>query len=219
MLNITSVKFICSKAFTLAETLVVILIIGVVATFSIPALISNVQESIWKNAAKEAFSKSSQAVQQMRIDDGGTLNNYVATPNSFKPVFMKYFKVIKDCRVADCVPNSYTSDLYTSLTGDKGGTSLGAEGQFVTADGMFFNIQNSSSLGYGIEISVDVNGYTKKPNTFGKDTFFFQIVNDNLLPMGAKGTFFGAKAFCNKSTKSSQQGVGCMYNVMQGIDY
>ena len=207
--------------FTLAEVLITLGIIGVVAAMTIPTLMNYTQDKEFKEAAKEAFSKSSQAIQQMKNDEGGTLSGYgINNAGLFKPVFMKYFKVIKDCNLSDCVAGSYTSDVYTSLSGDPADTQNGAEGQFVTSDGMFFNIQDS--IYSGIYIIVDVNGYSKKPNIYGRDTFVFQIVNDNLLPMGANGTQLSSSWYCDKGDAhnlTSSQGLGCMYNVMKGANY
>ena len=208
--------------FTLAEVLITLGIIGVVAAMTIPTLMNKTQDKEFKEAAKEAFSKSSQAIQQMKNDEGGTLSGYgIDNAGLFKPVFMKYFKVIKDCNLLDCVAGSYTSDVYTSLSGDPADTNIGAEGQFVTSDGMFFNIQDSVYA--GIYIIVDVNGYMKKPNIYGKDTFVFQILNDNLVPMGAPNTYYQSPSwYCDRTDAhnlTSTQGLGCMCNVMKGANY
>ena len=208
-------------AFTLAEVVIVVGIIGIIAELTIPQLMQNVQELQFKSAAKEAYAKSSQVVQQLKIEQGGYLQYYMeGHPFTFKPDFMKFFKVIKDCGNSDCVSASPSSSIYKSLSGDGGDTlDMGNDGQFITTDGMFFNIQQSDGASAPLIIIVDVNGYIKKPNIFGKDTFAFQILNDNLYPMGADNTYLKASTFCNKNASSSRQGLGCMYYVMQGIDY
>ena len=57
----------------------------------------------------------------------------------------------------------------------------------------------------------DING-ENPPNTFGKDVFTFEVVNDRVLPMGIEGT---AEPFndttCNKNGRSS----GCTAWVLQ----
>lgn len=207
------------KAFTLAETLITLSIIGIVAAIVIPALVANYQEYQFKQAAKEAYSKASQAVQQIKMDNGGTLANYYSTFRTFKPVFMKYFKYIKDCNWYDCV--NTTSNPYHALNSYEGFTHQMDEGQFVTADGMFWGIDNFADG--TISITVDVNGYEKKPDIFGKDTFTFAVINGNVVPMGMKGTTYGTPAYCDKNNTTvsfpAQQGMACMYYVMQGIDY
>lgn len=209
-----------NQGFTLAEVLITLGIIGVVAGMTIPNLMTQIQDRQFKEAAKEAYSKTSQVIQQMMQDQGGSLAYYNNTVNSFKPVFMPYFKVVKDCNSSDCVPDSTASTIYTSLAGDRANTtSLGADGQFVTADGMFYNIQNNPSSYTDIIIVVDVNGYEKGPNVYGRDTFAFSLLNDKLSPLGSQGTFSGINWLCNRNTSNYMQGITCMTNVMKGTDY
>lgn len=215
------VNFSNKLAFTLAELLITIGIIGIVAEMTIPDLVQNFQTNQLKIAAKRAYSISYQAVTVMKQDEGGTLSYYVNSDNTFKPVFMKYFKIAKDCNLQDCVPGSYSSTMVSSLTGDPANTAYGADGQFVTTDGSFYNIQNLGTVHpeESIAIMVDVNGYQTKPNQQGVDVFAFQVINDNLLPMGAPSTTYTAPAYCNRTTPGARQGIGCMFYVMQGINY
>jgi len=205
--------FVRKKAFTLAEVLITLGIIWIVAAMTIPSLMNNIQDKQFKEAAKEAYSKASQVITQMKQDNGGNFAYYITTANSFKPVFMTYFKIAQDCSPTLCVAASGASTVYKSLHGDAADTWPVGFGQFITNDGMFWAIYND---GISLSIMVDVNGYTKGPNVYGRDTFFFQPVNDNLIPTGANGTTTG---FCDKTTSSWIQGISCMYNVMQGIDY
>lgn len=214
------------KGFTLAEVLITLGIIGVVAAITIPHLVTQIQDREFKTAAKEAFSKSAQAVQQIKMDNGGNLVGYYGVFGSFKPAFMTYFKVVRDCSASSpCVPETTSSAIYKTLYGVPANTSYGGGGasgitdQFITTDGMFFDIQNSTSADSTIGIVVDVNGYGKGPNVFGRDVFVFELVNDVLSPMGGPNTHYPASTFCQKTLNFDQQGLGCMYNVMQGIDY
>lgn len=216
-------KIVKKRGFTLAEVLITLGIIGVVAAITIPVLEQNIQNKQFKEAAKAAYSKASQAVQLMKIDNGGSLAYYYSSSNKFKSDFMQYFKVTQDCLLVGCVPNSGASNMYKSLPLNKAGTEIMSNGQFITTDGMFWAIRNGASSGAWpnmIIITVDVNGYIKGPNVYGKDTFFFQLLNDTLFPMGANGTdSFPASTSCDKSTPNNYGGLGCMQNVMQGVDY
>lgn len=215
-------------AFTLAEVLITLAIIGVVAAITIPSLMNKIQDAQFKNAAKEAYSKASQAVQNMRANEGD-LSDYYATFQSFKPAFMKYFKVSRDCNARDCVP--LDSTMYKSLANTSATDALWFfdDGQFITTDGMLWMFKNDPGV-YPtiILITVDVNGF-KKPNVFGQDVFEFTLLkgSDKLLPNGATGAAFPLSdcgtndnhACCNRTTATSYTGLSCMYNVMQGIDY
>lgn len=207
------------RAFTLAEVLITIGIIGVIASITIPILIQNAQTMQLKTAAKHAYAVASQAVQQMKNDNGGDLSTYINTQASFKPIFTTYLKVAQDCGKNSCVSDY---NHYNDLSG------LVAEpyqqGQFITTDGMFWSVKNWLSQSPYIQIMVDVNGYTKDPNVFGVDTFEFELINNNLLPGGATGTIYSVSSgFCKRTitqaTQNNVQGLGCMEYVLQEKDY
>lgn len=206
------------KAFTLAEVLITLGIIGVVSAITIPILQQNIQDKQFKEAAKAAYSKASQAVQLMKQDEGGSLSSYYGNGWAFVSVFQKHFKVANSCNSGNCFDTATPGISYHTLSGNNGQYSFFCCGQFVTADGMFFGIQNSTAFSK-IFISVDVNGYTKGPNIFGRDVYVFELLNDNLVPMGGNGTYWPAGTYCQRTGGDSYNGLGCMANVMQGIDY
>ena len=63
--------------FTLAEVLITIGIIGVVAAVTMPALIANYQQMVLKNQFKHAYSLVSQAIKQVEVNNGYRLACYV----------------------------------------------------------------------------------------------------------------------------------------------
>lgn len=218
-LNLKQMKI--KKGFTLAEVLITLCIIGIVAEVTVPTLMAQVQDKQFKEAAKEAYSKASQAIQQMKQDAGGSLGEYYGNTGSFYPAMKKYFKIAQDCNLQDCVPSTTQSNIYSSLTGEQADTTWGGVGQFITTDGMFYNIYNGT-WNNAIFVSVDVNGYKKKPNVYGRDTFFFELVNDNLVPVGASSSIPSSltpNAYCNKGTHDASQGISCMEYVLQGQNY
>lgn len=209
------------SAFTLAEVLIVLGIIGIVAQMTIPTLVQSSQEQSWKVGAKAAYSKSYQAINLMKNDQGGTLSGYFAA-RTFYSEFIKYFKILEksdpNVPTDPHLVNFYwdlTKTNYTSLP--DGGNFLLDDGQFTTADGMLYAIDNTGIS--KTRLTVDVNGYRKKPNTLGKDVFIFEINNDNLMPMGADGTSYPAATYCDKNTPSVLQGAGCMQYIMLDKTY
>lgn len=203
------------SAFTLAEVLITLGIIGVVATMTITVLVPKIQDMQFKEAAKEAYSKASQAVQLMKQDGGESLSTYLGS-NNWYYVLRSYFKIAQDCGHGDsCVSSSATSTIYNALNKASGTTYDMDNGQFFTTDGMFWGLESTDFLG----LTVDVNGYLKGPNVFGRDVFVFQVLNDNLIPMGGPNSYFPSDNYCLKNGATHFQGLGCMSNVMQGIDY
>jgi hypothetical protein len=89
------------------------------------------------------------------------------------------------------------------------------DGQFVLNDGSFIFIENYNSSKY---ISVDVNGYAKKPNRLGRDLFMFQLMdNGELLPMGAKGTdyYSATNEYCSNTSTHNMNGAGCTARILR----
>ncbi|MEE3349242.1 MAG: type II secretion system protein [Candidatus Gastranaerophilaceae bacterium] len=107
-------KSSCSKAvqgFTLAEVLITLGIIGVVAAITLPALIDSVTER--KNSERHAniVYKVTQAMEMMKVH--GELGRRYDTTEAFVDELQKYLKVSKRCdsnHIADCWPTDKVTD-------------------------------------------------------------------------------------------------------------
>ncbi len=218
--------FYPNAAFTISEVLITLGIIGILASLTIPPLIQNINDLAHKAAAKKAFSVASQAILSMQLDEGENLLDYYATVggvpvvHSFKDSFKNYFKsVVKDYNLSaeQAKIEILYKYNYRSLSGQTLNSEYFNDGQFITSDGMLWMMEQSDF----ILISVDVNGF-KKPNQLGKDIFTFQLLKNNkLVPEGASFTRFPYPNtdLCLKDSPNINQGISCMYYVMQGIDY
>ncbi len=93
-------------AFTLAEAIIVIAIIGVVAAITLPTLISDFSNKIYDAREKNISSKVSQAVLTMKaMNDLGTI--YEST-DDFVDELEKHLKIIKRCdasHLTECWPS------------------------------------------------------------------------------------------------------------------
>lgn len=165
-------------AFTLAEMLIVIGIIGVVAALVIPSLIANYQKRVIMTQLKKAYAEISQAgVMAVAKEDGSKFPN--TKPNVNGTFINDYFKKSKDCgwgRYAykECFGAEYTWDGYTASLDNLYG--LGDNPHCIIA-----------KAGYALCLSypypwglLDVNG-PKGPNVFGKDTFPVIMANNGNL--------------------------------------
>lgn len=85
-------------AFTLAEVLITIGIIGIVAAMTIPALMSDSNDKELSTAKEVANAKFIEAMNQMRIDEALTGYN---SAEDFANALKKYMKVIKVCSSSD----------------------------------------------------------------------------------------------------------------------
>ena len=216
------------KAFTLAEVLITLGIIGVVSAMTLPALVNQTRGKELETGLKKAYSVIQNAVNQMNYDEGQVVNaaNYGDTGN-FMEVFKKYFKLSKDCGKSSCesqeiLENEQLGSInYKSYTNIPIGTGFLDDGQTVTIDGMFFMIENNPQSDKNwLFISVDVNGIHKKPNRWGHDLFTFQILdNGKLAPMGAQDTVYRDDKYCSNREKSNISGIGCTYKALTEKDY
>ena len=99
---LTGHRFACPSAFTLAEVLITLSILGVVAAISIPNIIQNYQKQATVSRLKIAYSIIDRLTQQSYIENGypiaakssGAVN---FDSDTFYPYFGKYLNISKDC--------------------------------------------------------------------------------------------------------------------------
>ena len=112
------------RGFTLAEVLITLGIIGVVAAMTLPTLIQNHQKQVYVNGLKKAVSISQNMVKQMQADEGvsdlgstrlfsdgvcffgdpqdNSCEEHYGNPSVFEDVIPKYLKVVKTCKGEAC---------------------------------------------------------------------------------------------------------------------
>lgn len=116
--------------------------------------------------------------------------------------------------------------VYTNYNGtnDEIPYALIDDGQFVINDGMLVLIENDGATDNKprLYISIDVNGYNKRPNRFVQDLFMFQINNEGqLVPMGAKDTDYYSEndEYCSNTSKSGSNGLGCTAKALYDTNF
>ena len=87
-----------SKGFTLAEVLITLAIIGIVAALTIPTLIQNYQERAWGTASEVFQRKLGEALKVMNVQ--GTLAGYTTT-EAFVDELSKHIKITRICENDD----------------------------------------------------------------------------------------------------------------------
>ena len=197
-------------AFTMAEVLITLGIIGIIAAMTLPTVINNARNKELEARFKQAYSLVYQAVLLMGNDDpqlwqtycsGGTRDN----AQFFIKDFSKYFQVVtkfdnKTTSKRDLRLLGYKQEYFYSV--EKGRKKFNPDsyndGAFAAKNGMI--IFNSGCWwGYSLDFVVDTNGH-KGPNKFGYDVFYFQIAQNNqLLPSSINSSFQSAHS----------EGAGC----------
>lgn len=159
-------------AFTLAEVLITLGIIGIVAEMTIPTLINNTQEQIYKVAYKKAYSTFSQAFLRASgegnlIDVTGLSSATVGAEANFA-TYKSYFLTVKECT------SSNVSECWAS-TGETWRGEVSAP-SFIDKSGMAWKLNRSDGSYNACVILIDTNGF-KKPNQYGLDRFVLFLYN------------------------------------------
>lgn len=195
-------------AFTLAEVLITLGIIGVVAEMTIPTLMNNVTNQQLIVAWKKAYTTFSQAFMQSQTNYNIDLTNSV----TFKNSLAQYFKVVRDCDAAgtDC----WHADGVLKTLPLPDGTQINfwdlsfCPG-FVTADGMKVVLYSDGVTVNKGWAMVDVNG-DKKPNVAGKDIFAIRFNNtDNKTTPFPQSDYGNCSPVTVASAGPGLTGLGC----------
>lgn len=229
-------KILNSKlAFTLAEVLITLGIIGIIAEATIPTLMNNVNNAENKAAFKKSFSTMSQVMTSV-VADQGSLAGAFTDNNSFRDLFLPYFKSVKSCNDGDS--SCWTCNGQRTVDKFMNGalvTSIGSwwyvnRPTLVLNDGTMINFAATSAACTASDanlvapyagtlcggVYVDVNG-CKKPNTWGKDIFVIETQKDKLFPLGPSMSANGSSLACNKS--ATYAGLECAELVISNTDY
>ena len=179
-------------AFTLAEVLITIGVIGVVAAVTLPTVIQNHQKKQTVVQLKKAYSELLQAFTMAQKDFGAYEDwylgpfedNVVSTKFFFDKVLSPNLKIVKSCfpSSSEC----WAEKTYNLRGGEAQDIKLAStrpeRSSFITASGysVFYWIGKSGTNGW---FFVDING-KKNPNILGKDTFVFIHGNSNFPKIG-----------------------------------
>ena len=210
--------------FTLAEVLITLGIIGVVAAMTIPNLIANYKAHQLSSRFLESYSIIQQVFKQMEADDISLLPTDYNTGSYYK-TFMKYLQAPTDCGLGGNIglsagnkkskpcfnSNAGNTDVpYKTLDGKTNALSpLFDDGQIALQNGSLLLFENNI-IEQRVYVSVDLNGYNNKPNRWGYDLFTFQLKDGELKTMGTIGTdYTDMNTYCSKNSSSAFNGITC----------
>ena len=220
-------------AFTLAEVLITLGIIGVVAAMTLPTLVNNTQNKELEAKLQKSYSILQQAKQNMDLDYGMTVTPKTHnTRSKFLPEFVKYFKKYVNCGSNKCNIidrdtsgdiNYVHSNIYKAYNKKITPYADFFDNALYTMADEILLISNDNFTAHGIVLTVDVNGVNKKPNAWGHDVFCFNILdNDKIMPMGAEGTKYPLSLYpkyCDPTSTSNMNGMSCTYKALTDPDY
>lgn len=223
------------SGFTLAEVLITLGIIGIIAAITIPSLINNTDEVATITALKKSYSTLSNAYK-LAENDNGTPDNWgfsVANQRPYLEKMVPYLNVSKDCLDGSkgCFPkgvmykllypdgdDSMNAQVYDDSTSPKlalaDGTSIiGFMSSSSCTDPRGSTPVLSNVCGY---LVVDINGY-KNPNQHGKDTFYFYLTKYGVFPTGSAQDSYNFTDYCEGDYGGSACAAWILSN--QNMDY
>ena len=191
-----------SKGFTLAEVLITLAIIGIVAALTIPTLVQNYQKRAWDTASQVFQRKLEESLKVMNVQ--GTLAGYTTT-EAFVDELSKHIKITRICDnddITTCFADTVTWGKEGQETEEvdmseiKTAKNFGQEDWDTNTVGVQFangvnaviaynpscrqdQYSNQVSVNDCLAILYDVDGF-KNPNTVLKDL----RDNGNIISLG-----------------------------------
>lgn len=170
------------SAFTLAEVLVTLGIIGVVSAMTVPTLMQNYQRKSYVTQIHKIYNEMQQAALQYMNDknavdllEAGLTNNI----DSVDAFMKKYFKIVKECGVKPLEAGCVATD-YKKLTGQAIApftiSRTDYRGYVISSGAVIALISEGDFL----QAHVDVNG-VKGPNIAGRDLFAFHVYKNGVI--------------------------------------
>lgn len=183
-------------AFTLAEVLITLGIIGIIAALTIPALVTKYKKQVTANCLKVAYSLFNQALG-LSVQHNGDTSSWEITSTGIAPKYIlpyvEYVGKVKPYTMKSLYPEGIW------LLWDRNNI-------YALKNGMIFTILYSQGV---ISLTVDINGQ-QGPNELGIDGFEFRILttkntlgtvctsNNRDVLLGKNGSFtYGT---CSRST-------------------
>lgn len=198
------------KAFTLAEILITLGIVGIISALTIPTLIQNYKKQVLVNQLKKAMSEISQGLQLMMAEDEVTsltqINgavSYCSYHNRFEtdwhciPLGKRFLSSFKGSRYVtniQDIPNykwKYLNEEKYEVPGIVSAHILADGAMILWGEHWLGDVQMTESNaikngdGYVMVFTIDVNGF-KGPNQWGRDLYYFCVTPEGtLVPAGS----------------------------------
>ena len=202
------VKSSHSKGFTLAEVLITLGIIGVVAAMTLPTLIQNYQKGVALNRLKQTYSQIQNAVELVASENDGNPMNQWGCPQmdytdpdtgitywmpwtqacfymAMKKIAVKMYPRPDDVSHAFCYEGREYRP-YTDINGDRN-VRWQTNGNLLHTRAYSAKLPNGACVVWhpaigshdaGGSLIIDVDGSDAGFNSSGKDVFFFSYVTN-----------------------------------------
>ena len=213
--------------FTMAEVLITLGIVGIIAAMTLPQLIKNYQHKVLQTQFKKAYTKIQEAYLLTLNELGvSNLSKEIASCSvqtvmgpEFNATFhrnLRYKTKAKDYRIYNYTKNKF----WERRTGT--GSPMPV---YVLEDGSSYVAFINSCT---IFLEFDSNGPYTGPNRYGFDVFTFRVANDGVAPIKS-GKLYTEEELknqpwpenagnpCTIKSKQATNGIGCSYYAINDI--
>ncbi len=161
------------KGFTLAEVLITLVVIGIIAAITVPLLMANHKKTEYSGRLKKFYSTLSNAVKLAEREWGvdtldlgyGGGGSSVTLKEWFEKYLAQYISYIKTEELSSDSKYYQSLNMYDSFKSLNSNLFV----VYLNDGSLYFNDEASDLIVY------DVNG-EKGPNTYGRDLFYFYIL-------------------------------------------
>ncbi len=229
-----------NKAFTIAELLITISIIGIITEITLPPLITNVNKEIRYAQFQTANSIMTNLGMQIYREYDYNITDIYDNPQEAITAFAEKLQYLKICDSSNFQGNCWHKESTKSPDGVfnltkttpiisnqhvedsivlKNGMLLGIEQNFFnpSCDGSWvWNETTGESIFCG-EMMIDVNGF-KGPNVLGRDIFTYILTKNRFYPAGMDNQDTPVKGYCNADEDPEsagwENGKACTYRLI-----
>ena len=189
-----------THAFTLAEVLVTLGIIGVVSAMTVPTLMQNHQRKTYVVQLHKVYNELQQALLQYQTDKNAInlKEAGLTSKTSVKSFLSEYLKVVQEC---DGITSPCFASSYKNINGGSVGIAAVWSGYCVTlASGSSFCMDYPTFIdGSWGWVFIDINA-KQGPNILGRDAFYLAIFPDGVLDV------YGATIDCRTKDECGEGG-------------
>ncbi len=163
-------------AFSLAEVLIALFIVSIIASITIPSFIKNIEKEKTVTKLKNTYLDINQAIKISEIENGSISkwDRTIVISEYFDSYIEPYLKVLNS------EISTITTTSYKKISGGYASTNSGINQLHPNETIKKYNLHSgaqifvSNSLNNAVLIFIDING-NSLPNQFGKDVFMYQI--------------------------------------------
>ena len=175
-------------AFTLAEVLITLGVIGVVAALTMPSLIANYQKKVWVNQLKKTYATLNEGFRQIMVNEGCTdliCAGLMDSNYNFVNNESNINKIVTTLKLSNVETSTSSNSIYDyeirlfSKTYPSSSFITLTENSILSGtspDGYIVAMIVPPNDFFSLLLTVDVNGQ-RKPNILGRDIFMLSLID------------------------------------------